>query len=55
MIVGDPKEGMGLPTNLYGLAFGGADGRTLFMSGKGTYPIYHVKLPVAGEVVSRGE
>ncbi|MEM7391021.1 MAG: SMP-30/gluconolactonase/LRE family protein [Verrucomicrobiota bacterium] len=53
MIVDDPEEGMDLPTNLYGLAFGGKDGRTLFMSGKGTYPLYQVQLPVAGEVVSR--
>jgi sugar lactone lactonase YvrE len=55
MIVGDPNGGMNLPTNLYGLAFGGEEGRTLFISGKGTYPLYHVKLPVAGEIVSRGK
>lgn len=53
MIVG--KGGTGMPTNVYGLAFGGADGRTLFISGTGTYPLYQVRLPVAGEVVSRGK
>lgn len=53
MIVGDPKVEMGLPSNVYGLAFGGEDGRTLFISGKGDYRLYQVKLPVAGEVVSR--
>lgn len=53
MIVGNPKVPMGLPTNVYGLAFGGNDGRTLFISGKGTYGIYHVRLPVPGEAVSR--
>jgi sugar lactone lactonase YvrE len=44
---------LGLPTNVYGLAFGGADGRTLFISGSGQYRLYQVRLPVAGEVVSR--
>lgn len=55
MIVGDPKVQMGLPGNVYGLAFGGKDGRTLFISGKGTYRIYQVRLPVQGEVVSRAK
>ena len=55
MIVGDPKVPMGMPSNVYGLAFGGADGRTLFISGKGNYRLYQVKLPVAGEVVSRAK
>ena len=55
MIVGDPKVEMGLPSNIYGLAFGGADGRTLFISGMGKYRIYQVRLPVAGEVVSRAK
>lgn len=53
MIVGDPNVELGLPTNVYGLAFGGADGRTLFISGSGHYRLYQVRLPVAGEVVSR--
>lgn len=53
MIVGDPTEASGMPTNVYGLAFGGADGRTLFISGLGKYPLSQVRLPVAGEVVSR--
>ena len=53
MIVGDPEVEMGLPSNIYGLAFGGEDGRTLFISGKGNYRLYQVRLPVMGEVVSR--
>jgi len=53
MIVGDPSMDAGMPTNVYGLAFGGADGRTLFISGKGKYRLSQVTLPVAGEVVSR--
>lgn len=55
MIVGatGPNGDPGLPTNVYGLAFGGADGRTLFISGKGKYRLSQVRLPVAGEVVSR--
>ena len=55
MIVSDPKVEMGMPGNVYGLAFGGKDGKTLFISGKGNYRLYQVKLPVAGEVVSRGK
>lgn len=54
MIVGDPSTDSGMPTNVYGLAFGGADGRTLFISGKGKYRLSKVTLPVPGEVVSRG-
>ncbi len=53
MIVGDPQVSLGMPSNVYGLAFGGDDGRTLFISGKGKYRLYRVRLPVAGEVVSR--
>ena len=53
MIVGDPEVELGMPSNVYGLAFGGKDGRTLFISGKGNYRLYRVELPVAGEVVSR--
>ena len=55
MIVGDPKVELGMPNNVYGLAFGGEDGRTLFISGKGEYRLYQVRLPVAGEVVSRAK
>jgi len=53
MIVGDPSAASGMPTNVYGLAFGGADGKTLFISGMGEHRLYQVRLPVAGEVVSR--
>jgi sugar lactone lactonase YvrE len=53
MIVGDPSVAAGMPTNVYGLAFGGADGRTLFISGLGEHRLSQVRLPVAGEVVSR--
>lgn len=55
MIVPDPKVGMGLPTNVCGLGFGGKDGRTLFITGSGNYRLYQVRLPVAGEIVSRGK
>jgi sugar lactone lactonase YvrE len=55
MIVGNPNVEAGMPTNVYGLAFGGEDGRTLFISGRGAYRLSHVKLPVAGEVVSRAK
>ena len=53
MIVPEPGVSMGLPTNICGLAFGGKDGRTLFITGSGNYRLYQVKLPVAGEVVTR--
>lgn len=53
MIVGDPSVASGMPANVYGLAFGGTDGRTLFISGLGEYRLSQVRLPVAGEVVSR--
>ena len=39
-----------VPTNVSGLAFGGADGRTLFITGAGEYKLYQARLPVAGEV-----
>jgi sugar lactone lactonase YvrE len=55
MIVGHPNVEAGMPGNVYGLAFGGEDGRTLFISGLGKYRLSHVKLPVAGEVVSRAK
>ena len=50
MIVAKPGSDLGIPTNISGLAFGGEDGRTLFITGAGTYRLYQVKLPVAGEV-----
>ncbi len=53
MIVAKPNSDLGIPTNISGLAFGGKDGRTLFITGAGTYRLYQVQLPVAGEVVSR--
>lgn len=36
---------LGVPRNVSGLAFGGPDGRTLFVTGAGEYPVYQVKLP----------
>lgn len=39
-----------VPTNISGLAFGGGDGRTLFITGAGEYRLYQVRLPVPGEV-----
>jgi len=48
MIVGKPDAKRGIPTNISGLAFGGADGRTLFIAGAGKYRLFHVRLPVAG-------
>jgi gluconolactonase len=50
MIVARPGSDLGIPTNISGLAFGGADGRTLYITGAGTYRLYRVQLPVAGEV-----
>jgi sugar lactone lactonase YvrE len=41
---------VGVPTNVSGLAFGGKDGRTLFITGAGEYRLHQVRLPVAGEV-----
>lgn len=41
---------VGVPRNVSGLAFGGADGRTLFITGAGEYPLYQARLPVPGEV-----
>jgi len=41
---------VGVPTNVSGLAFGGKDGKTLFITGAGEYPLYQVMLPVPGEV-----
>ncbi len=39
---------LGVPRNLSNVDFGGADGRTLYITGAGDYPLYEVKLPVAG-------
>ncbi|MFM8273353.1 MAG: SMP-30/gluconolactonase/LRE family protein [Gemmata sp.] len=39
---------LGVPRNVSGLAFGGKDGRTLFITGAGEYRLHQVKLPVAG-------
>lgn len=41
---------VGVPTNVSGLAFGGNDGRTLFITGAGEYRLHRVRMPVAGEV-----
>jgi sugar lactone lactonase YvrE len=41
---------LGVPRNVSGLAFGGSDGRTLFITGAGEYRLFQVQLPVAGEV-----
>lgn len=50
MIVARPNSDLGIPTNISGLAFGGEDGRTLYITGAGKYRLYRVELPVAGEV-----
>jgi gluconolactonase len=39
---------LGVPRNISGLAFGGKDGRTLYITGAGEYRVYQVRLPVAG-------
>ncbi|MCE9566501.1 MAG: SMP-30/gluconolactonase/LRE family protein [Planctomycetes bacterium] len=39
---------LGVPRNVSGLAFGGKDGRTLYITGAGDYELHHVRLPVAG-------
>ena len=41
---------LGVPRNISGLAFGGEDGRTLFITGAGEYRLHAVKLPVNGLV-----
>ena len=56
MIVAQPGSDLGIPTNISGLAFGGEDGRTLYITGAGTYRLYRVELPVTDlrlEVVDR--
>jgi len=39
---------LGVPRNISGLAFGGEDGRTLFITGAGEYQLHQVRLPAAG-------
>jgi len=39
---------LGVPRNISGLAFGGKDGRTLFISGAGDYKLFSVEIPAAG-------
>lgn len=41
---------VGVPTNVSELAFGGKDGRTLFITGAGEDRLHQVRLPAAGEV-----
>jgi gluconolactonase len=41
---------VGVPRDISGLAFGGSDGRTLFISGAGAHKLFQATLPVAGEV-----
>jgi gluconolactonase len=41
---------VGVPRNVSGLAFGGPDGRTLFITGAGEYKLFRARLPVPGEV-----
>jgi gluconolactonase len=39
---------LGVPRNVSGLAFGGKDGRTLYVTGAGEYRLHRVTLPAAG-------
>ncbi|MBY0528353.1 MAG: SMP-30/gluconolactonase/LRE family protein [Gemmataceae bacterium] len=39
---------LGVPRNIAGLAFGGADRRTLYITGAGEYRLHQVRLPVPG-------
>lgn len=55
MTVARPNPDLGIPTSISGLAFGGKDGRTLFITGAGTYRLYRARLPLTGEVVSRAK
>jgi sugar lactone lactonase YvrE len=36
---------LGVPRNISGLAFGGKEGRTLFITGAGEYKLYRCELP----------
>jgi WD40 repeat protein len=42
---------VGVPRNVSGLAFGGPDGRTLYITGAGEYKLHQVRLQVPGEVL----
>ncbi|HEX8914523.1 MAG TPA: SMP-30/gluconolactonase/LRE family protein [Humisphaera sp.] len=44
---------LGVPRNISGLAFGGADGRTLYITGAGNYRLHQVRLPVPGAGLGR--
>ncbi len=44
---------VGVPRNISGLAFGGKDGRTLFITGAGEYRLSRVRLPVSGAGFAR--
>ena len=46
---------LGVPRNISGLAFGGADGRTLFITGAGEYRLHQVRLPTAGAAWQNGK
>jgi gluconolactonase len=39
---------LGVPRNISCMAFGGSDGRTLFITGAGEYRLHQVRLPVTG-------
>ncbi|MCE9568154.1 MAG: SMP-30/gluconolactonase/LRE family protein [Planctomycetes bacterium] len=39
---------LGVPRNVSGLAFGGKDGRTLYITGAGEYRLHQIPLPAAG-------
>ena len=39
---------LGVPRNVSGLAFGGKDGRTLYITGAGEYRLHRVRLPADG-------
>ncbi len=41
---------LGVPRNISCMAFGGSDGRTLFITGAGEHRLYQVKLPVSGGI-----
>jgi gluconolactonase len=39
---------LGVPRNVSRLAFGGKDGRTLYITGAGEYRLHQVRLPAVG-------
>jgi len=53
MIVAKPNSDLGIPANISGLAFGGEDGKTLYITGAGKYRLYRVELPVAGAALQK--